>query len=73
MVDVGERIKKARQAAGLTQVALAKKMNISRSYISDIESNRHSVNISTLQMFAEALHVDIAEFVGNGIFSVLFH
>lgn len=67
MVDVGERIKKARQAAGLTQAELAKKINFSKSFIGDIERNRHSSNISTLQIIAEALHVDVAEFVGNGV------
>ena len=66
MVDVGERVKKARQAAGLTQLELAKKINVSRSYIGNIEQNRHSSSIATLQLLADALHVDIAEFVGNG-------
>ena len=66
MVDVGKRVKKARQAAGLTQVELAKKINVSRSYIGNIEQNRHASSVATLQLIAEALHVDIAEFVGNG-------
>ena len=66
MVDVGKRVKKARQAAGLTQVELAKKINVSRSYIGNIEQNRHASSVATLQLIADALHVDIAEFVGNG-------
>lgn len=65
MVDVGERVKKARQAAGLTQMELAKKINVSRSYIGNIEQNRHASSIATLQLIADALHVDISEFVGN--------
>ena len=67
MVDIGKRVKKARQAAGLTQVELAKKINVSRSYIGNIEQNRHASSLATLQMIAEALHVDIAEFVGDGV------
>ena len=65
MVDVGQRVKKARQAAKLTQKELAEKINVSRSYIGDIEQNRHASSLATLQSIAEALHVDISEFIGN--------
>lgn len=65
MLGVGKRIKKARKAAGLTQAALAKLINVSRSYIGDIETDRHASSLSTLQLIADALHVDIAEFVSE--------
>lgn len=65
MVDVGEKIKKVRKLAGLTQSELAKKINMSQSYIADIERDRQNPSLSALQMIANALNVDIAEFVGN--------
>jgi len=67
MVDVGKRIKKARKIAGLTQIGLAKKIHLSQSYIANIENNVYNPSIETLRLISEALHVDIAEFVGNGV------
>ena len=65
MVSVGERIKKARKALGLTQLELARKINMSQSYIADMERNRHNPSLAALQLIADVLHVDIAEFVGD--------
>ena len=65
MVDVAERIKKAREAAGLTQRELAKIIHLTQGYIGDIERGRTNPSLSTLQLVADALHVDIAAFVGN--------
>ena len=65
MVDVGGKIKKVRKSAGLTQVELARKINMSQSYIADIERDRQNPSLSALQMIANALNVDIAEFVGD--------
>ena len=39
-MSIGDKIREARKAAGLTQVELAKKTSLSRSYIGDIEKNR---------------------------------
>ena len=66
MVDVGERIKKARKAAGLTQKELADKIHMSQSYIADMERSRHNPSLSALQLIASALKLDISEFIGNG-------
>lgn len=65
MVDVGERIKKARKAAGLTQRELAEKIHMSQSYIADMERSRHNPSLSALQLIANALSLDISEFVGS--------
>ncbi|MBR1729774.1 MAG: helix-turn-helix domain-containing protein [Selenomonadaceae bacterium] len=64
-MDVGEKIKKARKAAGLTQLELARKINMSQSYIADMERSRHNPSLAALQLIANALQVDIAEFVSN--------
>ena len=65
MVNVGERIKKTRKAAGFTQVGLAKKIHMSQSYVANIENNVYNPSITTLKLIADALQVDIAEFVGD--------
>ena len=67
MVDVGKRIKNARKIAGLTQKQLAHNIHMSQSYLANIENNVYNPSIDTLRLIAEALNVDIAEFLGNGI------
>ena len=65
MLELGEKVIKARKAAGLTQMELARKINMSQSYIADMERNRHNPSLAALQLIADVLHVDIAEFVGD--------
>lgn len=59
MKSIGERIKDARKSAGLTQLELAKKTDLSRSYIGDIEKNRYNPSVSTLQLIATATNTPL--------------
>lgn len=59
MKSIGERIKDARKSAGLTQLELAKKTDLSRSYIGDIEKNRYNPSVSTLQLIANATNTPL--------------
>ncbi len=61
MKSIGERIKIARKSAGLTQLELAKKTNLSRSYIGDIEKDRYNPSVSTLQLIATATNTPLEE------------
>ena len=57
---IGDKIREARKAAGLTQVELAKKTSLSRSYIGDIEKNRYNPSVTTLQLIATATGTTMA-------------
>lgn len=59
MKSIGERIKDARKSAGLTQLELAKKTELSRSYIGDIEKDRYNPSVSTLQLIATATNTPL--------------
>lgn len=61
MKSIGERIKNARKIAGLTQLELAKKTDLSRSYIGDIEKNRYNPSVSTLQLIATATNTPLED------------
>ena len=65
MSSVGESIRKARKDAGLTQEELAKKTNLSRSHIGAIETNRYNPSLSTLNIIAKAVNVDVPKLVGG--------
>ena len=48
LVETGKRIKEIRYAKGLTQIAFAEKINVSRSYINKIENGIKSPSVDLL-------------------------
>lgn len=52
---VGDRIKRRRKAAGLTQEALAEQIELSKNHLSNIERGRYLPTIETLMMICNAL------------------
>lgn len=51
------KIKEIRVEKGLTQIELARKANISQSYLSELESNKKSPTLRQLCKIADALNV----------------
>lgn len=49
-------VAEARERAGMTQAALAKKMHTKQSNISRIERGSQNVTVATLERIAKALH-----------------
>lgn len=62
-MNIGQKIKSFRKEHKLTQVELAKKSNISRSYLADIENDRYNASLDTLKSIATALNVNISELI----------
>jgi DNA-binding XRE family transcriptional regulator len=59
----GNRIAKARKAAGMTQKALAEKVGITQSEVSRIENNPDATTVKTLRRVARALKVDVRSLI----------
>lgn len=55
--EVGQRIRDARRAVGLSQSELAEKLNISPAYMSDIENGKTNVGLEIFMGITEALQV----------------
>ncbi|MEC0292372.1 helix-turn-helix transcriptional regulator [Bacillus subtilis] len=64
-MTIGQRIKAIRKERKLTQVQLADKANLSRSYLADIERDRYNPSLSTLESVAGALGVQVSAIVGE--------
>jgi transcriptional regulator with XRE-family HTH domain len=62
-VILGENLKKRRAFKGLSQVSLAKILDISPNYISDIEAGKRWISSETLENLAAALDVEAYEFL----------
>lgn len=56
-MKIGENIKKMRLEQGDSQSQFAKKLEISRTYLSDLENNRKSPSIETVSKIASKLNV----------------
>jgi len=66
-MSIGQRVKQARKEAHMTQAELAKRTNLSRSYIGDIEIDRYNPSINTLEAIAKAVGVPTSQLVGGEI------
>lgn len=53
--QMGARIRKLREARGMSQTALAKKAKISREYVNKLEAGRYDPTMGVLQRIARAL------------------
>lgn len=61
-MNLGEKIKELRKLKKMTQVELALKSNISRSYLADVERDRYNASLDTLKAISTGLGVSINEF-----------
>jgi ribosome-binding protein aMBF1 (putative translation factor) len=57
--EVGERIREAREAAGLSQRELARRMGTSQAAIGRLEAGRVGATLTTLQRVATALGLEV--------------
>ncbi len=64
-MSIGEKIKNFRKNNKLTQIELAKKSNISRSYLADIENDRYNPSLDTLKAIANSLNVNLSDIVSE--------
>lgn len=71
-MSVGKTIKQIRKQRNLTQQQLADELNLSRSYLSDIENGRKQPSIKTTQSLADKLNVTIGYLTsGNKMYADL--
>ncbi|ELD8124351.1 helix-turn-helix transcriptional regulator, partial [Staphylococcus pseudintermedius] len=59
-MNIGDNIKKIRKEKNITQSQLARSLEISQSYLSDLENNRKNLGIKTIEKIAKKLNVSVA-------------
>lgn len=64
-MTIGEKIKHAREAMGLSQGKLAKQSGLAQSSISYIESGGKKPNIETITILAKALDLPVSYLLDN--------
>ena len=63
---IANRLREARKLAGLTQGQAAKKMQMHRPTVSEIEAGNRNVTATELSRFAEVYDVSLAWLSGDG-------
>lgn len=61
-IKIGKQLKELRRARGWRQLEVAEKVGLSRSAISNIESGKRSLTLTTLQRFCELYNIDVSYF-----------
>lgn len=56
-VQIGSRIKKARESAHLTQEGLAEKVEVSVQYVSDLERGKVGASVATIIRICKVLQI----------------
>jgi len=57
---LGDRIRRRRKLAGWTQVQLAERIGIDRSFLADVERGKRNISILNLELIAKALKVSLS-------------
>tara|TARA_R100000655_G_C2995668_1_gene193689 strand:- start:978 stop:1199 length:222 start_codon:yes stop_codon:yes gene_type:complete len=66
-MNTGAKIRRAREAKGLSRFELCRKVGISPSWLRNIEVNNSSINLMDAALIAKFLDVRIEELVGDSI------
>lgn len=63
----GENLKQVRKKMKLTQQQFAKEINISRSYLSDLENDRKIISIDIAYRMSRNLGISVNELINDDI------
>lgn len=62
---IGQNLRALRRQCGLTQEELARRAQVSRSQLRNIEYGKGNPTLNTLQLLADALHVEVTQLIGG--------
>jgi len=63
--NLGKKVKELRIENGLTQNEVAKALNVTPGYISNVENNRSAMTLRLLMYYAELTHVSLDALIGS--------
>ena len=61
LVRLGDRIRRLRKKRGWTQVVMAERVGIDRSFLADVERGKRNVSILNLDVIAKGLKVSLSQ------------
>jgi transcriptional regulator with XRE-family HTH domain len=61
LVRLGHRIRNLRKKRGWTQVEMAERVGIDRSFLADVERGKRNVSILNVELMAKGLKVSLSQ------------
>jgi transcriptional regulator with XRE-family HTH domain len=65
LVRLGDRIRKLRKRRGWTQVVMAEKIGIDRSFIADVERGKRNISILNLDLIAKGFKLSLSRLLSK--------
>ncbi len=65
LIKLGKRIRKLRKQRGWTQVVMAEKIGIDRSFLAEVEIGRRNISILNLELIADGLQVSLSQLLSR--------
>lgn len=65
LVRLGERISKLRKGRGWTQVIMAEKIGLDRSFIADVERGKRNISILNLEIMAKGFKMTLSRLLSK--------
>lgn len=65
LTRLGSRIRKLRLRRGWTQVVMAEKVGLDRSFIADVERGKRNISILNLDLIAKGLGVSLSRLLSG--------
>jgi transcriptional regulator with XRE-family HTH domain len=61
LVRLGDRIRRLRKKRGWTQVVMAERVGIDRSFLADVERGKRNVSILNVELMAKRLKISLSQ------------
>jgi transcriptional regulator with XRE-family HTH domain len=65
LVCLGDRIQRLRKKRGWTQVVMAEKIGLDRSFIADVERGKRNISILNLDIIAKGFKLSLARLLSR--------
>lgn len=65
LASLGDRIQKLRKKRGWTQVIMAEKIGLDRSFIADVERGKRNISILNLDLIAKGFKLSLSRFLSK--------
>ena len=60
-IRLGRKVRKLRLQRGWTQVEMAEKLGLDRSYLADVERGKRNISVLNLELIAEGLGLSVSQ------------
>lgn len=65
LIRLGDRVRKLRKQRGWTQVVMAEKVGLDRSFLADLERGKRNISILNLDLIAKAFKISLSQLLSR--------